>query len=198
MLTENQKQFIFKTYNKHKIIFLGDVGFQAEPCSIGKEMDTSDFDNVVNMNGIVYRFQSCIKQQQLNKKIRFHIKNKIKIDYNKLGLQTITRDDLQTQYKVDDMIICFNRDNIYDNMFNYEKYLITNNTRDFKNGTIVFEKPTIPSITYKKKHGYTSHSLQGTTLSKNNIYIDPAKMNIRVFYTAISRACRWEQLKLIV
>ena len=198
MLTESQKQFIFKTYNKHKIIFLGDVGFQAEPCSIGKEMDTTGFDNVVNMNGIVYRFQDCIKQQELNKKIRFHIKNKIKIDYNKLGLQTITKDELKKEYKVDDMIICFNRDNIYDTMFDYEKYLITNNTRDFKNGTIVFEKPNIACITYKKKHGYTSHSLQGTTISKNNIYIDSSKMNIRVFYTAISRACKWEQIKLIV
>ena len=198
MLTQIQKEFIFKKYASCKLIFLGDIGYQAEPCSIGKEMDTIGFDNVINMDGIVYRFQESLKQQELNIKIRYYIKNKLPINYFKLGLQTITKEQLKKDYTVNDMIICFNRDNKYDSLFDYEKYLITNNTRDFKNGTIVLEKPNISCITYKKKHGYTSHSLQGSTISKNNIYLDPSKMNIRVFYTAISRACRWEQIKLII
>ena len=81
-----------------------------------------------------------------------------------------------------------------------EKYKVIRNTRDSKNGEIVFDK----NVLYTEfRHGYTIHSVQGETFD-NNIYIDirskkgKTLFNNRLFYTAISRARWFSQLHLIV
>ena len=48
------------------------------------------------------------------------------------------------------------------------------------------------------RHGFTIHSVQGETFEEI-IYIDSRNLfDPRMGYTAISRARRWEQIKIIV
>ena len=124
------------------------------------------------------------------------------IDYFNLGIKTITKSELKKQYKPEDIILNYYKENEYGEMFkDIEKYKVISNTRDYKNGEIVFDK----EIKTKKefRHGYTIHSVQGETFDKN-IYIDirsrkgKTLLQNRLFYTAISRARYFGQLFLII
>ena len=137
---------------------------------------------------------------ELNKLLRANGDKKY-INYFNLGIKTITKEELKKQYKPEDIILNYYKENTYSEMFkDIEKYKVIRNTRDHKNGEIVFDK----NIQYKEfRHGYTIHSVQGETFDKN-IYIDirsrkgKVLMQNRLFYTAISRARYFGQLHLII
>ena len=78
-----------------------------------------------------------------------------------------------------------------------EKYIITNNTRDYSNGEIVYNKPEEQGITYKQRHAFTTHSIQGETAT-NNLYICISEMfDAKMIYTALSRAKYFNQIHLL-
>ena len=87
----------------------------------------------------------------------------------------------------------------YTELFNeYEKYIITNNTLNHSNGEIVYSIPKETGITYKKRHAFTTHSIQGETAT-NNLYICINEMyNGKMIYTALSRARYYDQIYLLV
>lgn len=220
MLTEHQKQYIIKK-SMGKVIFCGDLKCQAKPVTnidmmdklnkkypdgIPKifitQMNQKGFDNIdkklVNVN---YRF----KDDKIKKVIDYVRKNiNNKINYRKLGLQLVNKD--QVDYNKEDIILVSrgaNR-NVTSNLNNewtekfkeIKKYKVLDNTRDYKNGDIIYEK--VKGIKQELRHGYTIHSVQGETF-KNKIFIDLRHMNDnRLFYTAISRANYWEQIFLII
>lgn len=197
MLTEQQKQMIIKN-TAGKVIFMGDIDMQLAPCE-GEQMNRSGIDKITRLDKN-WRFKDT-KMIELNKLLRDNGDKKY-IDYFSLGIKTITKSELKKQYKPEDIILNYYRDNEYGEMFkDIEKYKITSNTRDYKNGEIVFDK----NIKSQKefRHGYTIHSVQGETFN-NDIYIDirsrkgKTLMNNRLFYTAISRARYFSQLHLIV
>ena len=197
MLTEQQKQMIIKN-TSGKVIFMGDIDLQLAPCE-GEQMNRSGIDKITRLTKN-WRFKDT-KMIELNKLLRDNGDKKY-INYFNLGIKTITKSELKKQYKPEDIILNYYRDNEYGEMFkDIEKYKITSNTRDYKNGEIVFDK----NIKSQKefRHGYTIHSVQGETFN-NNIYIDITSksgkvlMNNRLFYTAISRARYFSQLHLIV
>ena len=80
------------------------------------------------------------------------------------------KEELKKIYNKEDIIL------VSENTFNDEyiklldsvKYRVLENTRDYKNGEIVFE-----DVTTRKelRHGYTIHSVQGETYEKK-IFID--------------------------
>ena len=73
--------------------------------------------------------------------------------------------------------------------------MILDNTLDYSNGQIVYEK--IKGVKSELRHGYTIHSIQGET-AQNKLFIDVEKMrDIRMMYTAFSRAQYLYQLILI-
>ena len=197
MLTEEQKKFILEN-TRGKVIFMGDIDNQLAPCE-GEQMTRKNIENITTLTKN-YRFKDD-KMIALNKKLRKYKDNEY-INYFNCGIQTITKSQLKQQYKPDDIILNYYKDNSYCKLFEtIPKYKITKNTRDFKNGEIVFDE----TITTQKefRHGYTIHSVQGETFDKN-IYIDMTSkkgktlFNNRLFYTAISRARYFNQLFLIV
>ena len=197
MLTEQQKQMIIKN-TSGKVIFMGDIDMQLAPCE-GEQMNRKGIDKITRLKKN-WRFKDD-KMIELNKLLRANGDKKY-IDYFNLGIKTITKDELKKQYKPEDIILNYYKENEYAEMFkDVEKYKVISNTRDYKNGEIVFDK----EIKTKKefRHGYTIHSVQGETFDKN-IYIDiksrkgKTLMQNRLFYTAVSRAKYFGQLFLIV
>ena len=197
MLTEQQKEYIIKNA-LGKVIFMGDIDLQLAPCE-GEQMNRKGIDKITRLDKN-WRFQDN-KMIELNKTLRNNGDTKY-IDYFNLGIKTITKEELKKQYKSEDIILNYYKENTYSEMFkDIEKFKITSNTRDYKNGEIVFDK----NIKSKKefRHGYTIHSVQGETFDKN-IYIDiksrkgKTLLQNRLFYTAISRAKYFSQLHLII
>ena len=216
MITEYDKQIIFNT-TMAKVIFCGDLGYQLPPVVTDKdktfiaenkkhlmvEMNSSGFDNIQELT-TNFRSGGCKKLMKLIKHLREIIKNNpdtefegIKTEISKI-LQTITKKELQTNYNALDLIIC--SENIlkdeYTNMFEHiEKYRVKNNSRDYKNGSIIYK--SVKNIQKQLQHGFTIHSIQGETAT-TNLYIDLNRQkSIRMLYTAISRAKNIDQIYLI-
>ena len=65
------------------------------------------------------------------------------------------------------------------------------------NGDIVFSEKKPEGVNSDIRHHFTTHSIQGETIERR-IFIDISKMfDSRMFYTAISRVRRLEQIYLV-
>tara|TARA_Y100000401_G_C8298739_1_gene212834 strand:+ start:71 stop:994 length:924 start_codon:yes stop_codon:yes gene_type:complete len=217
MITEYTKKKLMKILPR--TIFLGDLLCQIEPmidmphllkkygCAKDipedelKMMNIDGFDFIMEHKEI-YRFE-CEKLKKLALWIRENINERI--DYKKLGINIITKDELKNIYKKEDIILVSrgatnNKSSNYNNEYNeifkeIPKYKIIKNTKIHKNGEIIFENI---GKECEFRHGYTIHSVQGITFDKN-IFIDLRKITgNRMFYTAISRARHLHQLNLII
>ena len=112
----------------------------------------------------------------------------------------ITRADLSALYKSTDMVLCWRHDTIaqYNKLLNpsHEKYMITKSDEAYSRGEILYEKPKTKN--HLHTNAFTTHSVQGESFGEN-IYIDKELLRDRnLFYTAISRAKRIEQLHIVV
>ena len=202
MMSEETKKIIFETYSNCKLIFCGDIGFQAPPFGQeGAEMNRDGFD-VVLEETTNYRYK-CPLLRKLVLDVRKMISNK-RPDWEvnhlvKARIQHITVAELQATYTVEDMILSRTHEvkDQYTKMFEtMNKWYITTNTRQFKNGMIVIGDK--PETTCQLQHAYTVHSIQGET-AENRLFIDVKKNYAsRLLYTAISRAKTLEQVRLIV
>ena len=75
-----------------------------------------------------------------------------------------------------------------------QKYYVINTDRKYCKGQIVIGHQPENSVL---QHAFTVHSIQGET-ADNNLFIEIEKMyDEKALYTAISRARRWEQIKII-
>ena len=206
MLTEYQKRNIMKNYSG-KLIFCGDIGFQLPPIVNVKtvklidsdfnlrEMDTTKFDNIIELKKN-YRFK-CNKLKQVINYLRNCISTKKSMDFKSLPFKTISKSKLLNDYSVNDMILNYYKDNCYNEMFaDKEKYLVKENGSEYKNGEVIYKD--IIGLHTEKRHGFTTHSIQGETFS-DKIYIDKNSMikDVRLFYTAISRAQYLEQIYIV-
>jgi hypothetical protein len=198
MMTELQKQTIINRYNDMKIIFCGDLGFQASPFT-NIEMNTEDL-KVIEYDKN-YRF-TCNKMIELMKKVRLMIKqNKTDFEVNKFvfsQIQNIDDNELKSIYKIEDMIL--SRSHLikdrYTEMFKeMQKWYVTKNTRLFHNGDIVIGDK--PDATCEIRHSYTIHSIQGET-ANNKLFINMDNIyDKRLLYTALSRAKEISQIYLV-
>lgn len=222
MLSEHQKQYIFNNC-LGKVIFCGDLKCQLPyvcneerlnflekkygneiPQKFLKQMNTDGFDNIdkklVNVN---YRFKDE-KQKQIIKYVRDNIDNVI--NFSSLGYNKCSIEDVKKLYKKQDIILVSrganankttNLNDEWTSIFkNNPKYKVLDNSKDYKNGEIIYEK--VKNIKSELRHGYTVHSIQGETF-KNNIFIDMRYMNFnnKMVYTAISRANYSSQIYLV-
>ena len=228
MINEFEKQFLIKN-SKSKLIFCGDLNYQLPPVNsldtiryiqknkldinLLNEMNTEGFENIVEcktnfrsgndkklmkiinyLRDIIYKNKHLEESEQITLE---HVYNQIK---NKF--KSITKDELKNIYNKKDLIIC--SENLikdeYTEMFkNIEKYRVKENSRDYKNGTIVYEKLHLErrKIKMDLQHGYTIHSIQGETAT-TKLFIDLEKQkSIRMLYTAISRAKELDQIYFI-
>ncbi len=216
MMNENQKEFIFDTYKNMKLIFCGDVGYQAPPFVTGSiEITNKGFDKIIEHKKN-YRFK-CDLLVQLIKDVRlmidfgrpnYDVNNHIK-EY--LKERIITHEELKKLYKVEDMILVrYNEElqkdindnkttgsvELYNNMFaDYDKWFVKTNSRKYKNGEIIIgDKPDTICL---KQQAFTIHSIQGET-AKYKLFIDVEKCyDSRIIYTAISRATTLDQIYLV-
>ena len=207
MLSEGQKNQFFQLYGDMKIIMCGDLGFQL-PCIVGEEMNTEGFDNIVKHH-TDYRCKDT-QLREIKQTLRLMIsygRNKNEInewvinEFKKLG-RCINVEQLKQTYKIDDMILCGTNElkdyytSLFVGKFDKEKYYVMENNRLHSNGDIVIgNKPEHTKC--EVRHSFTTHSIQGET-AEFNLYIDSSKMfDSRMFYTAISRARRLEQINIV-
>jgi len=210
--SNQEKQIIFDTFDKHKLIFCGDLGFQLPPVE-GEEMNTDGFDNIVEKK-TNYRFK-CDRQIEICKNVRKMIEEKCSKDkINKYiceSYENVSRENMD--YKNTDMILCSrincgvkghtncncdgkNYSKEWTDKYGKNKWVCDENTRDYNRGEIQLgEKPNGKWI---NRHGYTIHSVQGETYDET-IFIDSRNLfDSRMGYTAISRARYWKQIKIII
>jgi hypothetical protein len=217
MLTEKQKEQLMKTI-KGKIIFCGDLSCQCEPVyekrNRAEEADMTDeekaeeaknyiqmtydgIDNIAEQSPKNWRFDDTAQLKAANY-LRSCIKNKKLSNMKLLPYQVVDKYYVKANYGVNDIILVSQHK--YNDQWTkafkkLEKYKVTNNTRDYKNGDVCFKK--MKNVTTELRHGYTVHSVQGETFT-NNIYIDMRSMtSARIFYTAISRAKYSSQIYLV-
>jgi len=204
MMTEKDKQYIFKTYDEMKLIFCGDIGFQAPPFSTNGEevieIKKDGFDKVIEYN-TNYRFK-CDKLKSLIYNLRNFIKydtnDYFVNDYVKSMFNCVNDDYVKENYKIEDMILSrsHNTKNKYTEYFSgMNKWYITKNSRYFHNGDIIIGDK--PNNDCEIRHSFTIHSIQGET-ADNKLYINMDNVyDKRLLYTAISRARTINQIVIV-
>lgn len=166
------------------------------------EMNSNGFNNVVELtknyrygdDKVLSETIKYLRQMILKKKGFSEAFNHIKDRFENVGIE-----DLKQQYIKEDTILCSEHiyKDYYTHMFkDIEKYRVKSNTRDYKNGEILYEKED--GVKMELTHGLTSHSIQGITC-ENVVYIDIRKQkSIRMLHTCIGRARRNSQIKFII
>lgn len=206
MMTEQQKQFIFKTYANMKLIFCGDLGFQLS-CIVGKEMNNTEFDKIIKLDinfrckdKILLNILESLRMMISYGRPKCEINNWVISEFKKLG-RYITIDKLKEKYSIDDMILTGTNTfkdyltGLFVGKFSTEKYYITSNNRIYSNGEIIIGEK--PEIKCDIRHAFTTHSIQGET-AYHKLFIESSKMfDSRMFYTALSRAKTLDQIFII-
>jgi|AntAceMinimDraft_11_1070367.scaffolds.fasta_scaffold08665_2 hypothetical protein len=196
MISDEAKDDLFKMYPNCKLIFCGDMGFQAEVVE-GTEMNLNRFDNINEIKNVNYRCNDT-ELYELLQNIRNSITKKHHTGLKYIDqLQRITRGELLDKYKTKDIILTHKHVTIaeYNKLIDKEKYMITQSNDKYSRGEVLYEKPD--SKHYEKTNAFTTHSVQGESF-KENIYIDIELVsNLRLFYTAVSRAKKMEQIYLV-
>jgi hypothetical protein len=209
MLSEGAKQHILSERFAHmKIIFCGDNGYQL-PCIEGKPMTLAGIDHVVR-----HSTDHRCKDEQLRtvkRWLRDLIDQNISVrdmcasvveTFKQIG-RCISFDEVKPLYRIDDMILAGTNaekdryTSAFEGSFGLrEKYYVRETSRLHSNGEIVIgEKPATKCVV---QHAFTAHSIQGET-AENRLFIHAATMfELRMFYTAVSRARRLEQIFIIV
>jgi len=194
MMTDLEKQKIINRFNKHKILFCGDVGFQLPPIKGDEFKITNEYPVIKHTKN--YRCL-CHKLQNILNNIRKIIsKGSWFYDIKKLGLPIIKLKDLD--YIPQDLIISQTnnrKDLITENFKDLEKYVVLSNYTNYCNTQILLEKPP-KGIKNELRHAFTIYSIQGET-SKNKLFIDVKNLrDIKTVYTALSRAKYLSQIVL--
>lgn len=200
-------------YPEHKIIVCGDIGFQVEPINTNHNPDGGDvenrlFDNVTTLTKN-YRCKCAILSEKLLYMRRIiksgkNINQVIKAVIMEHG-KTVKLNELVGLYDVNDSIITGTNNakvEITDVVKGTtpDKYYIRVRNDTYNVGDIVIN-PAVIDFKGDIEHAHTIHSVQGSTL-KNKIFIDTrnkvTNMNMRLIYTAISRAEVFSNVYFIV
>lgn len=205
MLNNTLKEKIFKRYKCMKIIMCGDPDYQLD----GFEDKTSKIEYIpFKCEGFDYYEEHNTNHRVKDTKLLFllnKIRKLIKEGKHKEVKNYTINNFIHLKkidnYNVKDMILTRTNavKDIYTELFgDYEKYIITNNTLNNSNGEIVYTIPKEQGVTYKCRHAFTTHSIQGETAT-NNLYICIKDMyNAKMIYTALSRAKYYDQIYLLV
>lgn len=208
MMSNGQKEKIFNTYGDLKLIFCGDIGYQL-PCIAGEPITHEGFDNIIEHN----QNRRCEDPELLGflNELRAHIKNNLSKEViNEWVMKNlrptgriIGLDELIKNYDIEDMILCGTNNlkdyytNIFKGKFSKEKYYVTENNRLYCNGQILIDEQMPEMTKCEIRHSFTCHSIQGKT-AKHKVFIDSSKMfDPTMFYTALSRAKRFDQIFIV-
>lgn len=212
MLKDSDKNIIIERFNKHKIIFCGDVGFQLDPVYTseditnnnvgafkpeykGKKIPTITHDTMHRCKCPILK-ENLLMLRKLIEEIGDKINPNKLLDILK-NVKILDKDNID--YDINDYIITKThllKDCYTEKYKDLEKYYVSSKSRDYCNGDIVIgEKPKI--VKSEIRHAFTIHSLQGET-AEYKLFIDITGINsLRMLYTAISRAKYWKQIVFI-
>ena len=195
MVSNEAKDLLIERFEYHRLIFCGDLNFQLPPV-MGSEFEIEDYP-VIHHN--TNRRCKCNKLKKRLDALREGIIRKAKLpkfEKEFMGIDIKDKDDID--YNVNDLIISpINRKkDYYTNKYkDLDKYMILDNTLEYSNGQIVFEK--VKGVKSELRHGFTVHSIQGET-AKYKLFIDLESVrDLRMIYTAFSRAQYLEQIVLV-
>lgn len=204
MMTDEEKMQIMEYYHSHKLIFCGDIHHQIPYVPSFKPENSCvfsmhGFDHVVKFTSD-YR-ATCEKLRDLKQVIRDLIDMGVRNPSNELlrKFNSITEQDLIKRYTVHDMVLCCSnkRKDEFRDLLKGNKYYITKTTNKYSCGDIIITDDVIPAEFFpERRHAFTVHSIQGETC-RTNLYISPEIMDMRMFYTAVSRAQTCEQIFII-
>jgi len=213
MFSDEAKELIIERFPYHKIIFCGDVGFQLPPIEgtefkVDAEVWQPTSDDALRMIKLPvfhhttnYRCQ-CKKLETILLKLRNIIKrgvSRINIERTLLNSNFELTDFDSIDYCVKDLIICSThkqKDKYTKKYANLEKYSVLENTRDYSNGQIIIG-PKPNKVRCELRHAFTCHSIQGETAS-DKLFIDLDRMyDVKMIYTAMSRARTMDQIVFV-
>lgn len=204
MMTNEEKTQIIEYYHSHKLIFCGDIHHQIPYVTSFKPVNSTVFniqelDNIMEFNSD-YRAK-CEKLKDLKQVIRDLIDMHIHTPPKELlrKFNSIAEQDLITRYTVNDMVLCCSnkRKDEFRDLLKGNKYYITKTTNKYSCGDIIITNEDIPKEFFpERRHAFTVHSIQGETC-RTNLYISPEIMDMRMFYTAVSRAQTYDQIFII-
>jgi ATP-dependent exoDNAse (exonuclease V) alpha subunit len=205
MMSNEEKNTIINYYDGAKLIFCGDINYQLPFVQAHKKGEHTKFqvigfDNIMRFD-IDYRAK-CDQLKDIKIKIREYIDNDIFWICSDMmdKFKKISRDEIKNLYNINDMVLCSShkKKDEYTTMFKeMKKYYITKTTNKYSCGEILITDEIIPSeFGAELRHAYTVHSIQGETC-KTNLFIEAKNMDMRMFYTAISRAQYINQIFII-
>jgi len=206
MISNEDKIQLIKIFPNHKLIFCGDVGYQIGCIStlekVVTQFNNKGFDNIIELTenfrcrdkkllDIIKEVRELIDLYKIGECV-----NRIPLDIVE-KFQRLSKEELLTKYKVEDLIITYTNSakDQYTALFKHlEKWCVLNKTSKFhKNDIVIGDKPPSSEI----RHAFTCHSVQGDTC-EDNVYIDIKTVtDLKIFYTAISRATKWSQIYMV-
>lgn len=212
----DQKNNILQLYNTghRRIIFGGDIGYQL-PCIKGVEFEIGSLPSVEfkknYRNGgdevltkVLTFLRDMIEQTNGTKFNRNHAMSAFNQFYKKCNGCVMDEAGVRETYSPTDIVLSYTHQKDEKSMeeayaLNGNKWYMQKATSDHQKGDIVLST-TQPKHSVSR-HVYTTHCVQGVTFD-NTIYIDMHRMActndcLRLIYTALSRARRFEQIVLV-
>ena len=208
MMTEETKKFILEKFKLCKIIFCGDLGYQLPPIE-GEEMTIEGIEKVEYFNSN-YRCKCALLlellnkcRDMINKQYSLYEINSYIINFFKNNNRIIKKKELIKIYDINDMILSSTNKikdeytDLFKDKFDMKKIYITSNNRHYSNGEILITNEEIKGVSSQERYCYTTHSIQGET-AYDKLFIDINQIfDVRMFYTALSRAMYLDQIYLI-
>jgi hypothetical protein len=208
MMTEETKKIILEKFKLCKIIFCGDLGYQLPPIE-GEEMTIEGIEKVEYFNSN-YRCKCALLlellnkcRDMINKQFSLYEINSYIINFFKNNNRIIKKKELIKIYDINDMILSSTNKikdeytDLFKDKFDMKKIYITSNNRHYSNGEILITNEEIKGVSSQERYCYTTHSIQGET-AYDKLFIDINQIfDVRMFYTALSRAMYLDQIYLI-
>ena len=188
MMSKEDFDKLIKYYSGVKLIFCGDLGYQLPPI-MGTELTADDF--------------KCTKTLEVNRRCKCPILQS-KLDELRIAIKAGDGGAAPTQltgeienYNAKDDLILVHTHNTKDTYSGLpgDKFRVFKNTKEHSNGDIVFED--LGENKCKRQHAFTTHSIQGETVTGTLYIHTECTKNNRLFYTALSRAQYWSQIRFI-
>lgn len=220
MLSNKKKQEIIKNYPDHKIIFCGDVGYQLPPFDPdlpeGEYIEEFQCEDgwFIKQYG-VEDMKRCkcerlkrrlIKIRELIDEDEYNIDLTQKLDWAKILRMEKNKVDVNFMkenynYKEDLVIARSHRmcDKYNEILKEHPKYKILKTSEKYSNGEMVCDLDTssLSKEHYELRNCYTIHAIQGETAT-GKLFIELNNVSdLRMLYTALSRAEYLDQIYLI-
>jgi hypothetical protein len=218
-LTEEQKRKAVQRYRFHKVVFVGDPGFQLGPITgetmslVGLRVFRYEENHRIHdpvLLGLVQWLRELIAEGLEAQEIKRAFLQRMCAEFPEhvLSVKAVKR-----LYDIDDRIICATnkgteriqgRAVMWTQLFEgrfapHEKYLVTSNrSGHFNNGDVVVGEQPPSAKSFEICHALSVHKVQGETLASGKLFIDLYRMwEVQHLFTACSRPVTMDQVFVV-